>query len=139
MNPKKMNGWKAILILTVLTMFSVITATAYAKTSTSTLEYKGTKATAKLETDFGWKIFGTKDKATATTSFTTSNNGYRVAVRLERWSDKNTMADFKYNKDSQIAQCNYTWTDVYAYMSRHSIDNSTNTVEYAVDSFNHKD
>ena len=37
------------LVLLVLVMFTVITVTAYAKTSSSTLEYKGTKASAKLE------------------------------------------------------------------------------------------
>lgn len=124
------------LVLLVLVMFTVITVTAYAKTSSSTLEYKGTKASAKLETTFRWRLIGSDD-AKATTNFTTNNNGYRVAVRLERWSNKNTMADFKYDSDSQLAQSNYSWTDVYAYMSRHSIDNSRNTVEYAVKAFSH--
>lgn len=104
----------------------------------STLEYKGTKATATLTPTFNWQILGS-DKATAKTEFTTNNNGYRVAVRLERWDDKNTMGDYKYDSDSSLAQCNYTWTDVYAFQSRHSIDNSDNTAEYAVDSFNAKE
>lgn len=108
--------------------------TAFAAYS-STLEYKGVKATAKLTPNFQWSVLGS-DKATATTEFTTDNGGYRVAVRLERWDDKNTMGDYKYNSDSSLAQCNYTWTDVYAFQSRHSIDNSNNTLEYAVDSFN---
>lgn len=111
--------------------------TAFAAYS-STLEYKGVKATAKLTPTFQWAIVGS-DKATATTEFTTDNNGYRVAVRLERWDDKNTMGDYKYDSDSSIAQCNYTWTDVYSFQSRHSIDNSGNTKEYAVDAFNAKE
>lgn len=111
--------------------------TAFAAYS-STLEYKGAKATAKLDPQFQWAVLGS-DKATATTEFTTSNNGYRVAVRLERWDDKNTMGDYKYDSDSSLAQCNYTWTDVYSFQSRHSIDNSTNTKEYAVDAFNAKE
>ncbi|MBD5466485.1 MAG: hypothetical protein HDR22_11890 [Lachnospiraceae bacterium] len=113
------------------------TVTAFAAYS-STLEYKGVKATATLTPSFQWKIVG-NDKATAKTQFTTNNGGYRVAVRLERWDDKNTRGDYKYNSDASIAQCNYTWTDVYAFQSRHSIDNSSNTVEYAVDAFNAKE
>lgn len=111
--------------------------TAFAAYS-STLEYKGVKAEAKLVPTFQWMILG-NDKATATTSFTTDSGGYRVAVRLERWDDKNTMGDYKYDSSSTLAQCNYTWTDVYAFQSRHSIDNSSNTTEYAVDAFNAKE
>lgn len=117
-----------------LSVACCVTAFAYS----STLEYKGVKATAELVPEFNWAVLG-KDKATATTEFTTGNGGYRVAVRLERWDDKNTMTDYKYDSDSALAQCNYTWTDVYAYQSRHSIDNATNTQEYAVDSFNAKE
>lgn len=108
--------------------------TAFAAYS-STLEHKGVKATATLSPHFQWAALGS-DKATATTEFTTGNGGYRVAVRLERWDDKNTMGDYKYDSDAAIAQCNYTWTDVYSFQSRHSIDNSSNTTEYAVDAFN---
>lgn len=122
----------AVFCAFVLSLSCFVTAFAAYE---STLEYKGTKATAKLVPEFHWAVNGS-DKATATTKFTTSNNGYRVAVRLERWDNKNTMGDYKYDSDSSIAQCNYTWTDVYAFQSRHSIDNSNNTQEYAVDAFN---
>lgn len=114
-----------------------VTTTAFAAYS-STLEYKGVKATAELTPTFKWAILGS-DKATAITEFTTQNNGYRVAVRLERWDDSSAMSDYKYDSDSTIAQCNYTWTDVYCFKSRHSIDNSTNTTEYSVDAFNAKE
>lgn len=49
------------------------------------------------------------------------------------------MGNYKYDSDASLAQCNYTWTDVYSFQSRHSIDNSTNTKEYAVDAFNAKE
>ena len=107
-----------------------------AATKSSLLEYKGTKAQTRLETDFRRALWG-KDYATATTSFITNNNNFKVAVRLERWDDENTMGDYKYDSDKSLAQVNYTWSDVYAYISRHSIDNWSNTVEYAVDT--HRD
>ncbi|SHH85655.1 hypothetical protein SAMN02745135_02427 [Caloranaerobacter azorensis DSM 13643] len=127
---------KRTIMVLALALMLIMAVPVLAKTSERILEYKGTKAIATLETDFNWSVFG-KDYGKAKTKFTTGNNGYRVAVRIERWDDKYTMADYKYDSSSSLAQCNYTWTDVYAYMSRHSIDNSSNTVEYAVDSFNH--
>ncbi|MDY4095729.1 MAG: hypothetical protein SOY47_03250 [Lachnospiraceae bacterium] len=126
---------KKIFTMLCVGVLSVCCCVMAFAASSSTLEHKGVKATAKLIPTFQWAISG-NDKATAITEFTTDNNDYRVAVRLERWDDKNTMGDYKYDSDSSIAQCNYTWTDVYAFKSRHSIDNSNNTVEYAVDSFN---
>lgn len=129
---------KVIALLVTLAVSATSIIPVFAGTKSSTLEYKGSKATAKLDVDFSWKII-TSDKATATTSFTNNPNNYRVAVRLERWDTSSTMGDYKYNSDAQIAQCNYTWTDVHAFQSRHSIDNSTNTIEYAVDSFNEKE
>lgn len=125
----------SVLCAGVLSLCCTITAFA---AYSSTLEYKGVKATATLTPTFRWAISGS-DEAKAITEFTTGNGGYRVAVRLERWDDKNTMADYKYDSDSAIAQCNYSWTDVYAFQSRHSIDNSANTVEYAVKAFTAKE
>jgi hypothetical protein len=129
---------KTIISFVSVLVLSITTAIPVFGAYTSTLEYKGAKADAELVPKFQWSVVGS-DKATATTEFTTSNKGFRVAVRLERWDDKKTMGDYKYDSDSQIAQTNYTWTDVYAFQSRHSIDNSTNTKEYAVDAFNAKE
>ncbi len=129
-----MKKFMVIVMALVLTVGIVVPAYA----ASSTLEYKGVKADAELDPEFHWSINGS-DKATATTEFTTPSGSYRVAVRLERWDDKYTMGGHKYDNDSQLAQCNYTWTDVYSFQSRHSIDNSTNTYEYAVDSFNEEE
>ncbi|SEA04140.1 hypothetical protein SAMN02745687_01543 [Lachnospiraceae bacterium NK3A20] len=121
----------AILCASVLLACASLAVCAESKD----LEYKGTWATATLTPTFQWVRNG-NDKATAKTKFVISNPNYRVAVRLERWDSKTTMGDFKYNNDKTLAQCNYTWTDVYAFQSRHSIDNSNDTVELAVDTCN---
>lgn len=130
----KLNKKLASIGLTVA-MVASMGVNAFAS---NTLEYKGVYATPSLVANFQWSIFGS-DSATAKTTFSSANNGYRVATRLERWDDKNTMADYKYDSDSSVAQCNYTWTDVYAFISRHSIDNSTSTTEYAVTTITEKE
>ena len=119
-----------------LLALSAGTITAYASTQSTTLNYNGSSATAKLDVDFGWVLLGHSDDADATTTFTTSSNsGRRVAVRLERWDTASAMSDYKYQSDSWAAECTYSWSNVDNYQSRHSIDNSTNTVEYVVRAF----
>ncbi|WP_427339756.1 hypothetical protein [Caloranaerobacter sp. DY30410] len=78
---------KRTIMVLALALMLIMAVPVLAKTSERILEYKGTKAIATLETDFNWSAFG-KDYGKAKTKFTTGNNGYRVAVRIERWDDK---------------------------------------------------
>lgn len=109
------------------------TAVAFAETKTDSLSYGGVTADAKLVCKFGFAFLGGADDAKATTDFTTAaTKGYQVAARLECWETKNSMIGYKYDRDATNAEVNYNWSDVYCYMSRHSIDNATGSVELDV-------
>lgn len=115
-------------------MLLSLTATALAAT-TKTITYKDTEATAALDTNFNWSVLDS-DYAKA---WTNKNYGsYPVAVRLECWINENDFM-YKYDSDASYAECNYTWSDVYCFQSRHSIDNSAHTTEYTVVSFRHRE
>lgn len=114
----------------------ILAASLPVAAASSSLSYKNTTASAELVVDFNWAIFGSDD-ATATTDKATGD--YPVAVRLELWENSSAYKSFKYDSDSSYAQCVYSWSDVYCYKSRHSIDNSAHTQEYAVKSLNEKE
>lgn len=127
----KMKKFVATVCASVLAL-SCCAAVAFAETQSQKLDYKGVTADAKLVCNFGIKPFASDD-AKATTTFTTAaTNGYQVAVRLECWQDKNAYIGYKYDRSSTAAELNYNWSDVYCYMSRHSIDNATGSVELDV-------
>ncbi len=127
----KMKKFVATFCASVLAL-GCCTAAAFAETQSQKLDYSGVTADAKLVCKFGIKPFASDD-AKATTTFTTAATiGYQVAVRLECWQDSNTYTGYKYDRSSTAAELNYNWSDVYCYMSRHSIDNASGSVELDV-------
>lgn len=131
MNLKK----KLVSLVIVAVIFAIGTGSALAGTKSKTISYEGVSATASLSSDFGWASLKNSDSAKAITKFTGSNGGYRVAVRLEAWTSKNKMGGYKYQSSGSYAEQNYSWSDVYSFQSRHSIDNSSNTTEHVVKAF----
>ncbi|SES86216.1 hypothetical protein [[Clostridium] polysaccharolyticum] len=116
--------------LLVSTMALVLVAGSItASAASKSLFYKDTEAKAVLDVDFHWAILDSDD-ATAYTDKSTGS--YPVAVRLELWKNKSGYDQYKYDSDPSYAECNFSYSDVYCYQSRHSIDNSKHTVEYAV-------
>lgn len=118
---------KKFMVTTLALMLAAGSLTASA--ASSSLSYKDTTASADLDCTFHWQVFGSDD-ATATTD--KSSGSYPVAVRLELWKTKSSCSMSKYDSDSSYAQCVYSYSDVYCYQSRHSIDNKSHTTEYAV-------
>ncbi|MCT4662070.1 MAG: hypothetical protein N4A40_09440 [Tissierellales bacterium] len=102
-------------------------------TKSTTLEYKDCSAKAELDCDFNLSWFG-DDEGEAETMEKTDTD-YSVAARIERWDSKTEMGDYKYDGDKSWAQVKYTWSDVYCYQSRHSIDDKNHTKEYVVKSY----
>ena len=90
-----------------------------------------------LTCSFHWKI-ADKDSADAYTEITNrepnSPTDYRVAVRLETWKTSNKCTRYVYKNNQNKAIAKASADDVFQFASRHSIDNSTDTKELAVDS-----
>lgn len=127
----KMKKLAASVCASVLAL-SCCAAVAFAETQSQKLNYKGVTADAKLVCNFGIKPFASDD-AKATTTFTTAaTNGYQVAVRLECWQTDAGVTGYKYARDWASAELNYNWSDVYCYMSRHSIDDASGSEEVDV-------
>ncbi len=134
---KPIKKFLAISMASIMTIS--VASIALVANASETFDYKGIKATAALDTKFGWNFFNSPDEAKATTKFDKSHKGYRVASRIECWTAKDKMSGYKYDCDSKTAEVNYNWSNVYCYQSRHSIDNSNNTKEFVVKSYVNKE
>ena len=124
---------KRITVLIMMCTLIFGSVSAYAGTMSSNIHADHGDATASLTTKFRNRLFGS-DTATASTSFVTNNGNYRVAVRLECWNS-NSMMDYVYRNDANSCTVTHTHDDVSNFRSRHSIDNSNNTVEYEVKTY----
>jgi hypothetical protein len=131
---------KIVQVGLITIMLLSIAATALAATSDKVITYKDTKAIGALDTNFGISPF-TSDIAKAWTN--KSFGSYPIAVRLECWrTSSSSSMIYKYERKSTYAECNYTWSDVYCFKSRHSIDykdGEGNWREGTVWSFSHKE
>lgn len=129
---KKTKIHKLTIIIALLIMALPIGASARSAT------LKADYATASAKLDCKFKLIK-NDTATATTIITylasKSPTKYRVAVRLEEWETKKKCTRYTYKSGAKSASINKSVKDVYQFASRHSIDNNTNTKEFAYKSF----
>jgi hypothetical protein len=134
----KLNKMKLKFGAAVLAATMSLGITAFA--ASGTITYKDISAEYSLKCDFGWKIFKDDDSAKADTKMVGGKkSGHRVACRLEMWEDSSGVTTYKYESDDVWAQCNITYSDVYCFKSRHSIDNSNNTKELVVKALSEKE
>ena len=119
---------RKLTLLIMLCVLALGSISAYAGTRSTNLHADHGDATATITTTFRNRLFG-NDDATASTTFVTNNGNYRVAVRLEWWDEK-AMIGYGYQNGKESCSVAHSHSDVGSYRSRHSIDNSNNTVEY---------
>ena len=117
---------------------NLLPVSVYASTTKSANLYADyARAKGVLTCSFHWKI-ADKDSADAYTEITNresnSPTDYRVAVRLETWETSNKCTRYVYKNNQNKAIAKASADDVCQFASRHSIDNSTDTKELAVDS-----